>query len=77
MMNKQVVLICKSGPAFDLPVHDRRMVEDSERAGFALDRAGAPRVVGVKVLSLEERVEWLIEQYDLAFRPGLQSDPIV
>lgn len=76
VMNKQVVLVCKSGPAFDLPIWDRKMAEESQQAGFALDRVGVPREVGGRVLRLDERVGWLIAQYDLAGEPGLQSDPI-
>ena len=59
-MNKQVVLICKSGPAFDRLSEKAR--EDEVRAGVSLDRIGVPREVeGVK-LSLAERVNWLLEQ---------------
>jgi len=75
-MNKQVVLIHKSGPAFDLPVFDRRQARDAQQAGFRLDRVGVPREMMGRVLGLDERVGWLIEQYDQVYAPGLQSDPI-
>ena len=62
IMNKQVVLICKSGPAFESVRLDAKAREDEKRAGVSLDRIGVPREIeGVK-LSLAERVNWLIEQ---------------
>jgi len=75
-MNKQVVLVCKSGPAFDLPSINRRQAEDAQQAGFRLDRVGVPRELEGRVLGLDERVGWLIEQYDQVYAPGLHSDPI-
>lgn len=53
---KFVVLVCKSGPAFE------KAAEDELRAGMALDRLDVPRVVGGRVLSLAERVNWLLDQ---------------
>ena len=55
-MNKAVVLICKSGPAFELAR------EDELRANLSLDRMDVPREVEGRRLSLAERVNWLLDQ---------------
>lgn len=56
---KRVVLVCKSGPAFDSAQFNQRLVADAVLAHLALDRAGSPRSYEGAVLTLEERVNWL------------------
>jgi hypothetical protein len=59
---KLLVLVCKSGPAFEGGRWSRQAAEDELRAGFSLDRLDVPREVGGRVLSLAERVNWLLDQ---------------
>jgi hypothetical protein len=57
-MNKQVVLISKSGPAFDSIKQD---ADDCTKAHARLTAAGAPEVgPDGRRLGLVERVDWLI-----------------
>lgn len=59
---KLLVLVCKSGPAFEGGRWSRQAAEDELRVGFSLDRLDVPREMDGKKMSLAERVNWLIEQ---------------
>lgn len=59
MSERQVILICKDGPAFDFPELDEKQERDEQNAQFVLDRAGVPRMEDGVTLSLAGRVAWL------------------